>query len=167
MPLTAKGRKIMSEMQEQYGERGEEVFYRAKNAGKITGVDDDAEEKKKEDDDDEKQEAPGVALEKAEADLEMLEREQEQQEEGRELHNAIADRKKMIRGLRDAVRSQARDALVRVGGEPKDKKDDKKADADLDLHALESKQDAEELKKRILDAVADAERRLDALMPAH
>jgi uncharacterized protein len=39
MPLTAKGSKIMSAMKEKYGERGEEIFYRSKNAGTITGVD--------------------------------------------------------------------------------------------------------------------------------
>jgi hypothetical protein len=39
-PLTAKGEKIMSAMKEQYGpERGEEVFYASKNAGRIEGVD--------------------------------------------------------------------------------------------------------------------------------
>ena len=38
MPLTEKGRKIMAAMKKQYGKRGEEVFYRSANAGKITGV---------------------------------------------------------------------------------------------------------------------------------
>jgi hypothetical protein len=40
MPLTSKGRKIMSAMKENYGEeKGEGVFYASKNAGKIKGVD--------------------------------------------------------------------------------------------------------------------------------
>lgn len=40
MPLTEKGRKIMSAMQETYGkERGERIFHASKAAGKITGVD--------------------------------------------------------------------------------------------------------------------------------
>jgi uncharacterized protein len=40
MPLTAKGRKILAAMQEEYGEEeGKRVFYASKNAGKITGVD--------------------------------------------------------------------------------------------------------------------------------
>jgi len=40
MPLTEKGQKILASMKKQYGpEKGEEVFYRSKNAGKITGVD--------------------------------------------------------------------------------------------------------------------------------
>jgi len=40
MPLTAKGQKILAAMQEQYGEeKGKQVFYAAKNAGTITGVD--------------------------------------------------------------------------------------------------------------------------------
>jgi hypothetical protein len=39
MPLTAKGERIMAAFQEQYGERAEEMFYKAKNAGTITGVD--------------------------------------------------------------------------------------------------------------------------------
>lgn len=40
MPLTEKGEKIMGAMKEKYGsEKGEQVFYASKNAGKITGVD--------------------------------------------------------------------------------------------------------------------------------
>ena len=40
MPLTSKGRKIMSAMKEQYGaKKGERVFYASRNAGKIKGVD--------------------------------------------------------------------------------------------------------------------------------
>jgi len=39
MPLTQKGKKIMRAMKERYGdERGEAIFYAARNAGKITGV---------------------------------------------------------------------------------------------------------------------------------
>ena len=41
MPLTEKGEKIKTAMTKQYGpEKGEEVFYASKNAGRITGVDD-------------------------------------------------------------------------------------------------------------------------------
>jgi hypothetical protein len=40
MPLTAKGEEIMSSMKKEYGEeKGKEVFYASKNAGKISGVD--------------------------------------------------------------------------------------------------------------------------------
>jgi hypothetical protein len=40
MPLTEKGEKIKSSMEKKYGsEKGEQVFYASKNAGKITGVD--------------------------------------------------------------------------------------------------------------------------------
>lgn len=40
MPLTEKGEKIKASMVEKYGpEKGEQVFYASKNAGKITGVD--------------------------------------------------------------------------------------------------------------------------------
>lgn len=40
MPLTGKGKEIMSNMKEQYGsEEGERVFYASKNAGNISGVD--------------------------------------------------------------------------------------------------------------------------------
>jgi len=40
MPLTAKGQKIMANMQQEYGpEKGERVFYASRNAGRITGVD--------------------------------------------------------------------------------------------------------------------------------
>lgn len=40
MPLTKKGRKIMSAMEETYGsEKGKSVFYASKNKGTISGVD--------------------------------------------------------------------------------------------------------------------------------
>lgn len=39
MPLTSKGKKIMSSMKKEYGsEKGEEVFYASKNKGTIKGV---------------------------------------------------------------------------------------------------------------------------------
>jgi hypothetical protein len=39
MPLTARGKKIMKSMKEQYGKKkGEQVFYASKNKGKIKGV---------------------------------------------------------------------------------------------------------------------------------
>jgi hypothetical protein len=39
MPLTTKGKKIMSSMKRTYGgKRGEQVFYATANAGKIEGV---------------------------------------------------------------------------------------------------------------------------------
>ena len=40
MPLTPKGRKIMSAMVSEYGKKkGKSVFYASKNKGKIKGVD--------------------------------------------------------------------------------------------------------------------------------
>ena len=41
MPLTEKGKEILSNMEKTYGssEKAKEVFYASKNAGKITGVD--------------------------------------------------------------------------------------------------------------------------------
>ena len=40
MPLTKKGKKIKAQMRKEYGaEKGEQVFYASKNAGRITGVD--------------------------------------------------------------------------------------------------------------------------------
>lgn len=40
MPLTGKGRKILRQMQKEYGaQKGKAVFYAARNAGRITGVD--------------------------------------------------------------------------------------------------------------------------------
>jgi hypothetical protein len=40
MPLTAKGEKIETAMQKQYGEKeGTSVFYASKNKGTISGVD--------------------------------------------------------------------------------------------------------------------------------
>lgn len=39
MPLTKKGKKIMSAMKREYGsKRGESVFYASKNTGTIAGV---------------------------------------------------------------------------------------------------------------------------------
>ena len=39
MPLTEKGRKIMSAMKEQYGgKKGERVFYASQNKGTIKGT---------------------------------------------------------------------------------------------------------------------------------
>ena len=39
MPLTAKGKRIKSEMIKQYGkDRGTEIFHRAERAGTIKGV---------------------------------------------------------------------------------------------------------------------------------
>jgi len=41
MPLTSKGEEIMAAMKKEYGtEKGKQVFYASKNAGKISGVDD-------------------------------------------------------------------------------------------------------------------------------
>jgi len=43
MPLTEKGREIMSSMKKEYGEKeGQRVFYASTNSGRITGVHDDA-----------------------------------------------------------------------------------------------------------------------------
>lgn len=40
MPLTKKGKKIMSAMKKEYGgKKGESVFYASRNKGKIRGVD--------------------------------------------------------------------------------------------------------------------------------
>jgi hypothetical protein len=40
MPLTSKGKKIMSAMVKQYGsKKGKSVFYASKNKGRIKGVD--------------------------------------------------------------------------------------------------------------------------------
>lgn len=39
MPLTAKGKTILEAFREQYGDRAESIFYAAKNAGTISGVD--------------------------------------------------------------------------------------------------------------------------------
>lgn len=39
MPLTKKGRSILTEMKEEYGsEKGKSVFYASINAGKIKGA---------------------------------------------------------------------------------------------------------------------------------
>jgi hypothetical protein len=42
-PLTPKGEKILKNMEKQYGkEKGEQVLYASKNAGKIKGIDEAA-----------------------------------------------------------------------------------------------------------------------------
>lgn len=38
MPLTAKGKTILTAMRKQYGPRAEQVFYASINKGKITGA---------------------------------------------------------------------------------------------------------------------------------
>lgn len=39
MPLTLKGKKILSEMKKEYGtEKGKKVFYATENKGKIKGI---------------------------------------------------------------------------------------------------------------------------------
>jgi hypothetical protein len=38
-PLTAKGKKIMSNMKQTYGKKAKQVFYASKNSGRIKGVD--------------------------------------------------------------------------------------------------------------------------------
>ena len=39
MPLTEKGKKIIAEMIKRYGKRkGEEVFYKMENSGKLTSI---------------------------------------------------------------------------------------------------------------------------------
>lgn len=48
MPLTLKGRKIMSAMKKEYGDkRGESVFYASRNKGTISGVDPESSKPKK------------------------------------------------------------------------------------------------------------------------
>ncbi len=40
MPLTSKGRKILRQMEKEYGvEKGNAVFYAARNKGRITDAD--------------------------------------------------------------------------------------------------------------------------------
>lgn len=47
MPLTTKGRKIMRELKDEYGDkRGEAVFYSMVNSGKLTGVEGKKKKKK-------------------------------------------------------------------------------------------------------------------------
>lgn len=48
MPMTKKGKKIMSAMKKEYGaEKGKEVFYASANKGTIKGVKKSAPRKKK------------------------------------------------------------------------------------------------------------------------
>lgn len=48
MPMTKKGKKIMSAMKKEYGAKeGEKVFYASANKGTITGVKKSAARKKK------------------------------------------------------------------------------------------------------------------------
>lgn len=46
MPLTSKGKKIMSSMKKEYGDKkGESVFYASKNKGNISGVEEKSHKK--------------------------------------------------------------------------------------------------------------------------
>ncbi len=48
MPLTAKGKKILSSMKKEYGaKKGTSVFYASENSGKIKGVEGKKRKKKK------------------------------------------------------------------------------------------------------------------------
>ena len=48
MPLTNKGRKVMRELKDQYGNsRGEAVFYAMVSSGKLTGVEEKKGKKRK------------------------------------------------------------------------------------------------------------------------
>ena len=47
MPLTSKGKKILSSMKKQYGaKKGERIFYSSINKGKITGAEGKTKKKK-------------------------------------------------------------------------------------------------------------------------
>jgi hypothetical protein len=39
MPLTKRGRKIMSRLRKTYGKRAKRIFYALRNMGRIKGVD--------------------------------------------------------------------------------------------------------------------------------
>ena len=48
MPITKKGKKIMSAMKKQYGaKKGKQVFYASQNKGKIKGVHGKSKKKKR------------------------------------------------------------------------------------------------------------------------
>lgn len=48
MPLTSKGKKIMSRMRKQYGaEKAKEIFYAMINEGKLKGVEEASKPKQK------------------------------------------------------------------------------------------------------------------------
>jgi len=48
MPMTKKGKKILSSMEKTYGKKkAKQVFYASKNKGKITGVDKTRKRKRK------------------------------------------------------------------------------------------------------------------------
>lgn len=179
MPLTEKGEKIKSSMVEQYGpEKGEEVFYASKNAGRITGVDKKADQQPgaqpaakpqpqaqgqqpeqpvKETKTtvkepagggaEQQQEDPKAKLKAAEDELEALEREQEQSEEGLGRQNAIDDQKKIIRQLRNEMRETEHKERMGI------------ADA---VEKLEYEQDSTLLMKHIGDACDRLADRMDA-----
>lgn len=47
MPLTSKGKEIMSNMKKEYGNRANKVFYASRNKGTIRGVDKNYHKKKR------------------------------------------------------------------------------------------------------------------------
>jgi hypothetical protein len=172
MPLTSKGAEIKSAMENQYGkEKGEQVFYASKNAGKITGVDrGDAEDsiaERKQGGEEETIEASQdlpSQLGSAEDELERLEREQEQVEEGQERSNAIEDTKAQIRSLRKDIKDQAAEALKgsssRADETPLEKAEREDAEAQLVKRtveicdAIEGRLDAFEKKRDFAPALA-------------
>jgi hypothetical protein len=189
MPLTEKGKEIKSSMTEQYGpEKGEEVFYASKNAGRISGVDTKADQQAQPQAaqpkpqpqaaqpqaqgqgqqqaqqppvketkttvkepaggaEGEQKQDPKATLKAAEDELDALEREQEQSEEGLGRQNAIEDQKKIIRTLRNEMRETEHKERMGV------------ADA---VEKLEYLQDSTLLMKHIGDACDKLADRMDA-----
>jgi hypothetical protein len=170
MPLTEKGEQIKASMEKQYGpEKGEEVFYASKNAGRITGVDkrnDQAQPAQKPQPqqqeppvketkttvkepagEQQEEQDPKSKLKAAEDELDALEREQEQSEEGLGRQNAIEDQKKLIRSMRNEMRETEHKERMGI------------ADA---VELLEYQQDRAMLLKHIGDVCVALTDRMDA-----
>jgi hypothetical protein len=160
MPLNEKGEKILKNLTSEYGaERGKQILYAGKNSGRFTGIDAaaDAEsepgEKERAGEEKEREELdlPGQ-LKAEEGELEKLEREQTQSKESLERTNAIADRKKSIRALRDQIKTQAKEALKGIG-----------AKSDDALWRMEQRQSIDGLVEQCGELTAGMKARLDLL----
>ena len=165
-------------MEKQYGsEKGEEVFYASKNAGRITGVDampeaqtaakpaatakpaaktEQAEEppvkktttKVEEPAEQQQEQDPDDTLKAHEDELKALEREQEQTEENQGRLNEIDDQKQIIRNLRNEMRETEHKERMGI------------ADAN---EIEEKKQDGKLLLKHVADRIDSFASRIDAL----
>jgi hypothetical protein len=114
MPLTEKGEKIKSAMEQQYGpEKGERVFYASKNAGTISGVDARRADQAAQQPMALPAQTPAEQLHDAETALDWLQREHQQLQDDRYWKNAIGDQQAIVQRLRGSIKRETDEALGR------------------------------------------------------